>query len=151
MSATGSSSRRSAPKTAPTTTYFPLFGVEIEIYVKIKPDLERKIKARRQADANTMPLYWQDWDFNLSNGTGHVEEKAIQRDCVGKAVREIIDVTLGPNHGWTCESDSSLKEWLLKEPDELRKWCMYLRCPQVSAWYPGESPDALTTEYYRGN
>ena len=150
MSASGSG-RRPAAKTAAPTNPLPLFGVEIEIYVKIKPELERRIRDKIIDDPRSLPLYWLEWDFGLSNGTGHVEEKAKQRDCVGKAVREIIDVTLGAKHGWTCESDASLKEWLLKEPDELRKWCMYRRYLQVSEWYPGENPDVLTARDYRGN
>jgi hypothetical protein len=145
------SGRRPAARTVASTNPLPLFGVEIEIYVKIKPDLERRIRDRLRRDPRALPLFWHDWDWNLENGTGNVEEKAKQRDCVGKAVREIIDIALGPGHGWTCESDSSLKEWLLKEPDEVRKWCMYLRCLQVSQWYTDENPDALTTRDYRGD
>lgn len=124
-----STSGTRAKKTPPGTGPLPLFGVEIEIYVKLHKDLEEKIRERRYRDANTMPLYWLEWDFDLQNGQGNVERKAKQRECVGKAVREIIDVTLGTGHGWTCESDASLKEWALTEPPDVRKWCMY--CPTL--------------------
>ncbi|KAH6650407.1 putative amidoligase enzyme-domain-containing protein [Chaetomium tenue] len=109
-------------KKALPTGPLPLFGVEIEIYVKIHKDLEEKIRDRRYRDIHSMPMYWLEWDFDLQNGQGNLEKKAKQRECVGKAVREIIDVTLGANHGWTCESDASLKEWALTEPPDVRKW-----------------------------
>ncbi|EAQ92958.1 predicted protein [Chaetomium globosum CBS 148.51] len=117
-----STSGTRAKKTPPGTGPLPLFGVEIEIYVKLHKDLEEKIRERRYRDPNTMPLYWLEWDFDLQNGQGNLERKAKQRECVGKAVREIIDVTLGTGHGWTCESDASLKEWALTEPPDVRKW-----------------------------
>ncbi|KAH6854101.1 putative amidoligase enzyme-domain-containing protein [Chaetomium sp. MPI-CAGE-AT-0009] len=120
MSRSGSSSKVKVATAGPK----PLFGVEIEIFVKIHDDLARKIRDRRYREPHTMQQYWLDWEFDLTNARiqGNQERKAKQRECVGKAIREIIDITLGDNHGWTCESDDSLKEWALTEPDEPRKW-----------------------------
>ncbi|KAK3300717.1 putative amidoligase enzyme-domain-containing protein [Chaetomium fimeti] len=111
----------SRTKTAPPAPK-PLFGVEIEIYVKIKSSLADRIRERRYRDRATIQKYWLDWEFDLENGQGNLERKAKQRECVGQAIREIIDITLGDNHGWTCESDASLKEWALTAPPNPRKW-----------------------------
>ena len=72
---------------------------------------------------HTLPLYWSTWDWALENGQGELARKEQQRTRVGHAIKGIIDATLGPNNGWSCESDASLKEWQLTHPPDPRKWC----------------------------
>ena len=116
-----SSSRAAAPA-GPK----PLFGVEIEIYVKVHSAVEQKMWRRGIDDPFNLPEYWLEWDFSLENGQGEQERKEEQRGRVGRAIMAIIDRTLGPDSGWSCESDASLKEWQLTQPPDPRKWCRFL-------------------------
>ncbi|EAQ90457.1 predicted protein [Chaetomium globosum CBS 148.51] len=100
----------------------PLFGVEIEIFVKLRPELERAIYTRRQRGEQLDEEYWRNWNFALSNEKGNQPLKDKQRECVGQAIEALIEGALGPNHHWKCEPDASLKEWALTEPPEPRKW-----------------------------
>jgi hypothetical protein len=72
---------------------------------------------------HTLPPYWSTWDWTLENGQGELSRKEAQRTRVGHAIKGIIDATLGPGNGWSCESDASLKEWQLTHPPDPRKWC----------------------------
>ncbi|KAH6845625.1 hypothetical protein B0I37DRAFT_417148 [Chaetomium sp. MPI-CAGE-AT-0009] len=100
----------------------PLFGIEIEIFVKLRPELERAIFARQRDGDQIDEEYWKNWNFTLSNGTGNQDDKMKQRKCVGQAIEALIEGVLGPSHGWSCEPDASLKEYKLTEPPEPRKW-----------------------------
>lgn len=104
----------------------PLFGLEIEIFVKLRPEVERAIYTQRQQGVQLDEEYWQNWNFALSNGQGNQPLKEKQRECVGQAIEALIEAALGPSHGWSCEADASLKEWALTEPPEPRKWCMFI-------------------------
>ncbi len=102
----------------------PLFGLEIEIFVKLRPEIEEALLAQRQRRERPDEDYWQKWDFELSNLRGNQDEKDLQRKCVGQAIEALIERVLGPTHGWKCEPDASLKEYYLTEPPHPRKWCM---------------------------
>jgi hypothetical protein len=106
--------------------FSPLFGAEIEIFVKVKPGTQDAILRARRANPSSLPDCWRTWDFGLENGTGRIEEKDHQRKCVGGAIKAIIERELGPSHGWSCEADASLKEWGLTVPPDTRKWCTYI-------------------------
>ncbi|KAK4136085.1 hypothetical protein BT67DRAFT_432870 [Trichocladium antarcticum] len=112
------SSSASAARPGPN----PLFGLEIEIFVKLRPEIECAIKKQRQTDIQPEEPYWRDWDLTLGNGTGKQNLKAKQRKCVGQAIEALIEGVLGPTHAWSCEADASLKEYKLTEPPEPRKW-----------------------------
>ena len=77
-------------------------------------------------DPFNLPDYWLEWDFSLENGQGDQTRKEEQRSRVGRAIMAIIDATLGPDSGWSCEDDASLKEWQLTQPPDPRKWCTFL-------------------------
>lgn len=109
----------------------PLFGVEIEIYVKVLSSVENRIREKQQRNFNSLPEHWRYYDFDLKNGTGNVEGKAFQRKHVGNAIQSIIDTALGANNGWHCEADASLKEYQLEAPPDPRKWCTFLIVPPV--------------------
>lgn len=111
---------REAPRAA---AHSPYFGVEIEIFVRLLPHVEDAVIQSRYDNPRGMPRYWLDWDETLPNNDRDVHAKQAQRECVGAAIKAIIDAALGPNNGWKCESDASLKEYKLTEPPNLRKWC----------------------------
>ncbi|KAK4232896.1 putative amidoligase enzyme-domain-containing protein [Achaetomium macrosporum] len=121
-----SRSARTAPSAGSKACYYPRFGVEIEIYVQLLPEYEILIKEKQRTSRSELPTYFRDWDFSLENvATDNPvmqERKRRQRECVGRAVEAVIGIALGPEHGWHCESDASLKEWQLTEPDVRRKW-----------------------------
>ncbi|KAH6611777.1 hypothetical protein B0J18DRAFT_375665 [Chaetomium sp. MPI-SDFR-AT-0129] len=118
------SSRRAAALAPSRATAFrnPWCGAEIEIFVKLKPSVQGIIQQKLRRNPRSMAGHWRDWDFDLENGTGNLDRKEKQRRCVGKAILEILDQTLGPNHRWSCESDASLKEYTLTHPPDTRKW-----------------------------
>ena len=103
----------------------PLFGVEIDIYLKIKPKFEALTKEKRRTNPSSLPDYWRAWDFDLKNDDASTTACISQRKQVCKAVTAIIDGILGPNNGWKCEPDASLKDSWLMLPNEARKWCTY--------------------------
>ncbi|KAK3299453.1 putative amidoligase enzyme-domain-containing protein [Chaetomium fimeti] len=112
----------------------PLFGLEIEIFVKLRPELERAIIQRRREGHQLDEEHWRNWDFTLSNGTGNQLQKEKQRECVGQAIEALIETALGPSHGWSCEADASLKEYKLTQPPEpLKWWGIEIISPPMSA------------------
>ncbi|KAK4240562.1 putative amidoligase enzyme-domain-containing protein [Achaetomium macrosporum] len=122
------SSSRSA-RTAPSAgsrEYLPHFGVEIEIYVKLLPHYETMIKEKQRRNPRSLPEYYQTWDFSLDNrssdSVARLVQKKEQRERVGRAVEALIDGALGARNGWHCESDASLKEWQLTDPEDREKW-----------------------------
>lgn len=97
----------------------PVFGLEIEIFVKIKRSIQVEVQRHRQQ----LPPYWQNWDFGLSNRTEDPVKLAHQRTCVKMAILSLIDQALGEGSGWTVVSDASLKESELRAPVENNLWC----------------------------
>lgn len=122
MSGAANSSTRTAAPAGPK----PLFGVEIEIYVRLLPAMEAQVERMGREDAFNTPDYWLEWDPSLDNNTRDLRRLQEQRFRVCQAIKAIIDITLGPRNGWKCESDASLREWELRDPPHARKWCKFL-------------------------
>ncbi|KAK3307396.1 putative amidoligase enzyme-domain-containing protein [Chaetomium strumarium] len=131
-------SGRTAARTAPSAglTYQPYFGVEIEIFVKLNKDQEDNIKDKQRRAPSTLPDHLRYWDFSLSNeaNANVADLKDMQRARVGMAVEKIIDLTLGPGHGWSCKADASLKEWTIcaEAPDRKKWWGIEIISPPTS-------------------
>ncbi|KAK3297570.1 putative amidoligase enzyme-domain-containing protein [Chaetomium fimeti] len=115
-------SRNLARAAPPPAAPRPLFGVEIEVFVRLLPDVEDRIVQAGYDYPDSLPDYWLQWDENLENDSRNQRSKHDQRKRVGKAIMGIIDSALGPRNGWKCESDESLKESLLTEPHDTRRW-----------------------------
>jgi hypothetical protein len=96
------------------------------MFVKIKPQLDVIHREKQRVNANSLPEHWRLWDFDMKNVYSEDEEvRAIhQRRYVCAAAQEAIDKMLGPDNGWKCELDLSLRERLLTLPPDPRKWCM---------------------------
>ncbi|KAK4035298.1 putative amidoligase enzyme-domain-containing protein [Parachaetomium inaequale] len=102
----------------------PYFGIEIEIFLRLKPAVEENIKEKIRA-RKRLPDYWKTWDFNLENSQGdqrHEDKKMKQLARVGYAILDLLDQNLGEGHGWGMANDQSLKGDLLTEPSNPRKW-----------------------------
>ncbi|EAQ93060.1 predicted protein [Chaetomium globosum CBS 148.51] len=69
----------------------PIFGVEIEIFVKVKRDVQRDVERYR----GSLPLHWREWDFNLSNRSTDNYKTGKQRICVKTALSALIKESLG--------------------------------------------------------
>jgi hypothetical protein len=107
----------------------PIFGVEIEIYVKLRPQFEGQIADMMRSGPEMIPEHWRQWDLGLRNDYPDDERskrRALShRRAVGKAVENCIDNMLGHGNGWRCEAEQGLREWELTVPSDPRKWCMY--------------------------
>ena len=107
----------------------PLFGVEIELYVKVRPRLEVLTREKQRTNPKSLPEWWQKWDFDLKNDPANRDGQRTvmfhRLDCVTKAVLADINAMLGPNNGWRCEADPSMSERKLALPPDARKWCTY--------------------------
>jgi hypothetical protein len=110
----------------------PLFGVEIEMYIKVKPRIEVLTREKQRTNPKSLPEWWRKWDFDLKNDPpdrpGEIETVFHRIDFVNSAVQVEIDTMLGPNNGWRCVFDPSLSERKLALPPDARKWCIY-------SWY----------------
>ncbi|KAH6650506.1 hypothetical protein F5144DRAFT_625529 [Chaetomium tenue] len=95
----------------------PIFGIEIEIFVKVKRDVQRDVERYR----GSLPLHWREWDFNLSNRSTDNYKTTKQRVCVKTALSALIKESLGSN-GWKCVGDASLSEWKMREAPEPDLW-----------------------------
>ncbi|KAK4133221.1 hypothetical protein BT67DRAFT_59864 [Trichocladium antarcticum] len=130
-----SSSARPAPtRKGPS----PLFGIEIEIFVKVKDRVQAKVlhKLASRGERASVPEHWQKWDFDLSNNSKVLAKKEAQRLVVGQAIEAAIKKALGDKHGWTCEPDASLKERDLddRKPKDGRKyWGIEIISPPMSS------------------
>ncbi len=104
----------------------PIFGIEIEIFVKVKRNVEYDVLEYRAQRAR-LPAHWQQWDFDLSNAQAQsiqqMTKQAIQRNYVKAALSALISQSLGNNSGWKVVSDASLTEWKLSVPPDARRWC----------------------------
>ncbi|KAK3298768.1 uncharacterized protein B0H64DRAFT_318436 [Chaetomium fimeti] len=118
---TGTANMKAAP--APR---LPIFGVEIELYVKVKPHIEASIREKRRTNPKSLPEWWQKWDFDLLNDPPTVEgqKQVVWQRLLGvsPAVQADIDAMLGPGNGWNCVSDPSMVERKLALPPNARKW-----------------------------
>ncbi|KAK4040819.1 hypothetical protein C8A01DRAFT_45928 [Parachaetomium inaequale] len=111
----------------------PLFGVEIEIYVKVKAKLEALTREKKRTNPSSLPDYWQAWDFDLKNDDTNMTACINQRKQVSKAITAIIDGVLGPNNGWKCEADASLNDsWLVLPNDPKKWWGVEIISPPIS-------------------
>lgn len=101
----------------------PIFGIEIEIFVKVKQDVRLAV-LRKRGRGEPQPDCWKKWNFNLSNRISWQDKRAKdQRKCVQGAIEILIQQALGETTKWKAESDSSLKEDALVEPPDPTKWC----------------------------
>jgi hypothetical protein len=111
----------------------PYFGVEIEIFVRLLPEIEAgMLQDRYEYGWENVTPHLRTWDETLLNNSTNLEAKQAQRQCVGGFIKYIIDAALGPDNGWKCESDASLKEYKLTEPNDVRRWCTSSWPPTVS-------------------
>jgi hypothetical protein len=114
----GNGPRRNAPK--------PIFGVEIEIFVKVKPAVANDVGHYRASGA-ALPQHWRDWNFRLSNARPENVAEALaqarQRNHVKSALTALITDALGRRAGWKVVGDASLQEWKLTAPPDPRRWC----------------------------
>ncbi len=104
----------------------PIFGIEIEVFVKVKRAVEDDvIRARNRG--SQLPDFWRIWDFDLSNAEGSSRATLVkqfqQRNCVKAALTSCINDALGHNSGWKVVGDASLKEHKLTVPPDARHWC----------------------------
>ncbi|KAH6853988.1 hypothetical protein B0I37DRAFT_335630 [Chaetomium sp. MPI-CAGE-AT-0009] len=102
----------------PASSIKPIFGIEIEIFVKVKREVQRDVERYR----GTLPLHWREWDFDLSNRSSDSYKLAKQRVCVKTALSALIKESLGNNHGWKCVGDASLQEYKMREAPEPDLW-----------------------------
>lgn len=104
----------------------PIFGLEIEVFVKVKPEVERDVLEYRR-DGEPLPLHWQTWDFDLSNkkppSTEYAIVQARQRARVKSALSALIQEALGRRAGWKVVGDASLQEWRLTQAPDSSRWC----------------------------
>ena len=104
----------------------PIFGLEIEVFVKVKPAVERDVVSYLYNGA-ALPDYWKAWDFSLTNRQPTSErqfaKQAQQRVCVKKALRALIRDALGRKAGWKVVGDASLQEFKLTQPPDSEHWC----------------------------
>ncbi|KAK3293421.1 uncharacterized protein B0H64DRAFT_444677 [Chaetomium fimeti] len=109
---------------APLPVKNPWFGIEIEIFVKVRDSVKKNIEEKLR-NGKKVASHWEKWQWDLSNAEGnrdHRDKKEKQREYVGQAIMEILDKTLDRKHGWTCTADASLKEYKLELPPDPRKW-----------------------------
>lgn len=105
----------------------PHFGLEIEIFVRVKSNVESGVISAIHNNTPINPL-WRQFDFGLNNyrDESTIGRRGVQRDVVGKLIKSMLDNELSDDHGWICEADASLKEWTLQDPGpRANKWCMY--------------------------
>jgi hypothetical protein len=109
--------------TSPPRQYLPLFGVEIEIFVKVKSSVERDVKVVRGSIGSDLPTYWKNWDFSLSNRSTGAAVTA-QRQRVKDALMAAIKSKFNRDVKWKVVSDASLKEAdLTLPPDGAEYYC----------------------------
>ncbi|KAK3897675.1 hypothetical protein C8A05DRAFT_19600 [Staphylotrichum tortipilum] len=77
----------------------PIFGLEIEIFVKVKPAIERDV-VRYLNHGASLPAHWKAWDFSLTNHQPTSQSQARQRNCVKGALKALIRNALGSKAGW---------------------------------------------------
>ncbi|EAQ83956.1 predicted protein [Chaetomium globosum CBS 148.51] len=99
----------------------PWFGIEIEIFVKLRDSVKKTVKDRIK-NRKRVSKFFEKWQFDLPNSEGNLDKKDKQRKYVGQAIEAILDQTFGDGHGWKCTADASLKEYKLTLPPKPREW-----------------------------
>lgn len=109
----------------PPAPRIALFGIEIEMFVKIKPKVEAIKREKQRVKPDSLPEHWRLWDFDMKNiySEDLKKEAVFQRRYVCGAAKEAIDTMLGPDNGWSCAVDLSVAERVLELPPDPRKWC----------------------------
>jgi hypothetical protein len=102
----------------------------MQVYVRLKPSVEAAIMEAKRTNPTSMPQHWRSWDLSARNDDD-VQQKAVQQSHVIDAVKATIDGALGPDNGWTCVVNTSLRDdWLRLGPEPLgRKWCKHKVIP----------------------
>ncbi|EAQ84589.1 predicted protein [Chaetomium globosum CBS 148.51] len=124
-----------------TTTQLPLFSAEIEVFIKVKPNVEADVKEKKSTNPSSLPPFWRDWDFDLHND-GDGRAVSAQQTRAINAVKATIDGVLGRDNGWKCGIDRSIRDdWLQLGPQtEPRKWWgIEITTPLISVskqWQP---------------
>ncbi|KAH6617362.1 hypothetical protein F5144DRAFT_596398 [Chaetomium tenue] len=120
---TGNAAGGNAGTARTTAAQLPLFSAEIEVYIKVKPNVEADVKEKKSTNPSTLPPYWRDWDFDLHNDGDGRAVSAQQLRAIN-IVKATIDGVLGRENGWKCGIDRSLRDdWLQFGPgSEPRKW-----------------------------
>ncbi|KAH6621334.1 hypothetical protein B0J18DRAFT_457863 [Chaetomium sp. MPI-SDFR-AT-0129] len=124
---TTTSTRTTTNNSSSTSTHKtrnPHFGLEIEIFVRVKSNVESGVLAAMRDGTPINPL-WRQFDFNLNNYRDEmtIGRRGVQREVVGKLIKSMLDNELADDHGWICEADASLKEWTLQDPSpRANKW-----------------------------
>ncbi|KAH6623438.1 hypothetical protein F5144DRAFT_615225 [Chaetomium tenue] len=118
---------------APPPRPSPLFGVRIEVYLKVKANFEAFTTHLQRTSPDGLPGYWRAWDFDLGNDTTDVKARRTQRDQLKSIVIAAIDHVIGPDHGWSCEYEGSLKEKLLRLDNPRKWWGVKIISPPMSA------------------
>ncbi|KAK3306800.1 uncharacterized protein B0T15DRAFT_395695 [Chaetomium strumarium] len=115
-----SRNNRAAPP--PPESPVPMFGIEIEIFVKLKPDVEQMVRSK-QYNGEYLPAYFQRWRLDLLNDSRDKDKMNEQRSCAAYCIEALIAQEFGDRVvRWNCELDESLVESELKEPRDPRKW-----------------------------
>jgi hypothetical protein len=106
----------------PGASFHPLFGIEIEIFVKVKSDVQARV-LRKRAQGSQLQDHWARFDFGLRNDIDDWDTKYTQNFLVGRAIEVLLQNALGPDNGWSCVPDGSLYEDELRKPADARKYC----------------------------
>ncbi len=100
----------------------PVFGIEIEIFVKLKRKVASDLLSRRRSRRG-IPAHWQGWEFFLSNRSTNEDRIRKQRSRVRAVIEHLFKEALGQSSGWKATTDASLKESDLTVPPESSRWC----------------------------
>ncbi len=100
----------------------PVFGIEIEIFVKLKRTVTSDLLSRMNSRGG-IPAHWLGWEFNLSNRSTDEDRIRKQRSRVGAVIERLINEALGQSSGWKATTDASLRESDLTVPPESTSWC----------------------------
>lgn len=102
----------------------PLFGIEIEVFLKLKADVARDLQAEIELEKfqhkQTLPSHLWNWDFKLQNTSPNQDAKNAQRNRVHLTVRQCLQEYRLPE-GWYIDDDETLDEAGHDVPD--RSYC----------------------------
>src|SRR5689334_3347141 len=101
----------------------PYFGIEIEIFLRVKTGTQSSIRDLQRRRAK-LPSYWQEWDFDLNNDDNDKEKKKAQRQRVCQAVIDILNKEFASKkHNWVCKEDGTLHEDRVEARTNRTKYC----------------------------